>query len=244
MVEGVHFAPDADLADVAWKLVAVNLSDLAAKGAKPEGVLLGYTLGGGEERFIDGLGEALRAFDVPLLGGDTTRSGGVRSFGLTAIGRAICDNVPTRSGAKVGDALWLCGRLGWAMLGFEGNGGEYALALHRPVPLSEDGLALAPFVSAMMDVSDGLLLDARRMAEASGVTLDVHTAHVPVADRSRLIECLTWGDDYALLFTCDAKRCPPVTASPIGFVNPPGAYPLLVDGMPPPSGIALGYQHD
>ena len=243
MVEGIHFAPGADLADVAWKLVATNLSDLAAKGAEPDGVLLSYSLGRDDERFIAGLDEVLRAFGVVLLGGDTTSSGAGRSFGLTAIGRAVFDPVPSRSGANAGDAVWLCGRLGWAMLGFEGKGGEFARALKRPVPLLEEGMAIAPVASAMMDVSDGLLLDATRMAVASGVTLDIHTAHIPVADPARLTDCLSWGDDYALLFTCDAKRSPPVTASSIGIVLPEGAHPLLVDGAPPPRGKKLGYQH-
>lgn len=243
MVEGIHFATDADPADVAWKLVAVNLSDLAAKGARLEGVMLSYALGGGEERFLEGLGNVLRALNIGLLGGDTTASRGPRSFGLTAIGRAVCVPVPSRSHAKPGDALWLCGRLGWAMLGYEGAGGEFAQALHRPVPLIEEGLTLAPVVNAMMDVSDGLLLDATRMAQASGVTIDIATAHLPVADRSRLIDCLTWGDDYALLFTCEAGRAPPVDAVSIGSVGPAGAHPLLIDGTPPAGDLALGYQH-
>lgn len=243
MVEGIHFAPDADLADVAWKLVATNLSDLAAKGAEPDGVLLSYSLGRDDERFIEGLSEVLRAFRVTLLGGDTTSSSAARSFGLTAIGRAVCDAVPSRSGAKAGDAVWLCGRLGWAMLGFEGRGGEFAQALHRPVPLLDEGMALAPVASAMMDVSDGLLLDATRMAVASKVTLDIHTAHIPVADPARLMDCLSWGDDYALLFTCDRNIRPPLSASPIGFVIHESAHPVLVDGSPPPEGMKLGYLH-
>lgn len=243
MVEGIHFTRDADLADVAWKLVATNLSDLAAKGAEPDGVLLSYALGRDDERFIEGLREVLGVFEVTLLGGDTTSSVAARSFGLTAIGRAVCDAVPSRSGAKVGDAVWLCGRLGWAMLGFEGKGGDFAQAFNRPVPLVEEGMALAPVVSAMMDVSDGLLLDATRMAAASGVTLDIHTAHIPVADSARLIDCLSWGDDYALLFTCDPEIGPPLSATPIGFVHAEGAHPVLIDGSPPPEGLKLGYQH-
>jgi thiamine-monophosphate kinase len=243
MVEAVHFTSDADLADVAWKLVATNLSDLAAKGAEPDGVLLSYTLGRDDERFLEGLGDALRTFDVTLLGGDTTSPGGARSFGLTAIGRGACEKVPSRSGARAGDAVWLCGRLGWAMLGFEGKGGEFAQALLRPVPLIEEGMALASRVTAMMDVSDGLLLDASRMALASGVTLDLHTTHIPVADSARMLECLTWGDDYALLFTCDPKISLPVGASQIGFVLPAGAHAVLVDGVPPPAATKLGYQH-
>ncbi len=129
------------------------------------------------------------------------------------------------------------------MLGFEQPDGKHAQAFLRPNPLLEGGLALAPIVSAMMDVSDGLLLDASRMAKASGVTLDLDTAQMDIADRSRLMECLSWGDDYALLFTCDAGLTPPVSASLIGSVIDAGAAPILIDGAPPPPNQRLGYTH-
>jgi thiamine-monophosphate kinase len=243
MAEGTHFSADADLADVAWKLVATNLSDLAAKGAEPDGVLLGYTLGPGDERFLLGLGEALTAFDVSLLGGDTIGAKSGRTFGLTAIGWATHTPVPSRSGAKVGDAVWLCGKLGAAMLGFEQPSGLYGEAFLRPRPLLQEGQALASRVTAMMDVSDGLLLDATRMATASGVTLDLRSTHMEVADRSRLLDCLSWGDDYALLFTCDPKIGVPVTAAPIGTVVAASAHPIMLDGAPPPPAQRLGYLH-
>src|SRR5690606_695667 len=170
----VHFLPSADPADVAWKLVATNLSDLAAKGAAPLGVLLGFMLGEGEARFAEGLAEALRQYDVPLLGGDTSSGGPPRAFGLTAVGRATHRPVPSRSGARVGDGLWLTGRVGAAMMGFEAlrdaTGGD-STAYRRPQPRLAEGRALAPLASAMMDVSDGVLLDAWRLAEASQVSL-------------------------------------------------------------------------
>ena len=119
LVEGVHFLPGADWADVAWKLVATNLSDLAAKGAEPLGVLLGFMLGEGRERFAEGLAEVLEHYGVPLLGGDTVHGGPPRSFGLTALGRATHRPVPARSGAQAGDLLWLTGEVGAAMAGFE-----------------------------------------------------------------------------------------------------------------------------
>ena len=99
MVEGVHWLPGQDPADIAWKLVATNLSDLAAKGAEPIGVLLGYSLGSDNLRFIDGLREVLDAYSVPLLGGDTVGGGAVQAHGLTALGRATCRPVPSRAGA-------------------------------------------------------------------------------------------------------------------------------------------------
>ena len=111
LVEGVHFLPDDPPADVAWKLLAVNLSDLAAKGATPVGVLLGYPLGDADwdRAFVRGLGEALAAFDVPLLlGGDTVK--GPRVLSLTAIGRSAA--APSRSSARPGDGLWVTGVMG------------------------------------------------------------------------------------------------------------------------------------
>lgn len=248
MVEGVHWLPSQDPADVAWKLLATNLSDLAAKGAQPIGVLLGYTLAADNTRFTEGLGAALAHFDVPLLGGDTVRSPGAQTVGLTALGRATCKPVPSRSGARPGDSVWITGPVGAAMLGFEalcaGNASADTSAYRRPFPRLAEGRALAPLVSAMMDISDGLLLDASRMAEASGVTIALDPALIPVpADLppARLREALSWGDDYQLLFTLPPATEPPCHAHRIGVVRAAGSAPLLL-GEAAPSG-QLGYEH-
>jgi thiamine-monophosphate kinase len=252
MVEGVHWLPGQDPADVAWKLVAVNLSDLAAKGAEPLGVLLGYTLGDDDARFLEGLQEALAAFGVPLLGGDTVSGrGGGRAHGLTALGRATHRPVPSRSGARAGDGVWITGPVGGAMLGFEalrggpaGGTGADTAAFRRPVPLLAQGRALAPLVTAMMDVSDGLLLDASRLAQASGVTLSLNSSAVPFPPSlppARRGEALRWGDDYQLLFTLPAAIEPPCPAHRIGTVLPRGDAPLLLDNAVPEGD--LGYIH-
>ncbi|RPF70864.1 thiamine-phosphate kinase [Aurantiacibacter spongiae] len=252
LVEGTHYLPSQDMADVAFRLVATNLSDLASKGAEPLGVLVGHMLGAGDARFVAGLHEALAAFDTPLLGGDTVAGTGARALGLTAIGRATHRPVPARSGAQVGDGLFVTGTLGAAMLGFEalreegkgGGGGGDSSAYRRPRPRLAQGRALAPHVTAMMDVSDGLLLDAFRLAEASGVTLAVQSAAAPVAAPARRYDCLTWGDDYELLFTLPASIAkPPVPATPIGRVEPRGFVPLFVDGEPIANRAGLGYDH-
>lgn len=247
MVEGVHVLAGQDMADVAWKLVAVNLSDLAAKGAEPLGVLLGHMLGEGDERFVEGVREVLEAYDIPLLGGDTVRGSGPRAWGLTALGRATHRPVPSRAGARVGDGLYLTGPVGAALTGFEAlrdrTGGD-STAYRRPVPLLAEGRALAPIASAMMDVSDGLLLDAQRMARASKATMAIDTAAVPIAlPEPRRAEALRWGDDYALLFTAPVGLVLPVQATRIGTVEPAGAHPLLLDGQPPSPDHPLGYQH-
>lgn len=251
MVEGIHWLPEQDPADVAWKLVATNLSDLAAKGAQPLGVLLGYGLGGGEARFLAGLEEVLRAFAVPLLGGDTVRRGASATHGLTALGRATHRPVPSRKGARAGDTLWVTGTLGAAMLGFEalkegqkGSESPEIAAFTRPVPRLAEGRALAPHVTAMMDVSDGLLLDATRLARASGITLAVDSSACPFPaslSPERRRAALSWGDDYELLFTLPAGQAPPVPAACIGKALPPGPAPLLLDGQAP-AGV-LGYEH-
>lgn len=246
MAEGVHFLPGQDPADVAWKLVATNLSDLAAKGAEPVGVLLGYALGPDDARFLEGLGEVLAHYGAPLLGGDTIRADGPRSLGLTAIGRATHRPVPSRGGAKAGDALYLTGPVGAAMLGFEAlrDGSGDSLAYRRPKALLAEGQALAPHVSAMMDVSDGLLLDAARIARASGATLAIDRAEVPVAaPEERRDEALRWGDDYQLLFTAPAAARLPIDAHRIGEVLPGSAIPLLLDGLPLTEADGLGYEH-
>ena len=252
MIENVHWLAGQDPADIAWKLVAVNLSDLASKGAEPIGVLLGYSLGGDDLRFIEGLREALDAFDVPLLGGDTVGGGAVQAHGMTALGRATHRPVPSRSGAKAGDGVWLTGPVGGAMLGFDAvrdgqDDSANRRAFCRPLPLLAEGRTLAPLVTAMMDVSDGLLLDAARLAEASAVTLALDCAAVPLAEgvaaAGRADEALRWGDDYQLLFTLPVGIQPPVPAAKIGEVGRPGAAPLLLDGAPPDPARPLGYLH-
>ena len=252
MVEGVHWLPGQDPADIAWKLVAVNLSDLASKGAELLGVLLGYSLGGDDLRFIEGLREALDAFDVPLLGGDTVGGGAVQAHGMTALGRATHRPVPSRSGARVGDGVWLTGTVGGAMLGFDAvrtgiDDPANREAFCRPVPLLAEGRALAPCVTAMMDVSDGLLLDASRLGEASGVTLALVGAAIPLADgvkqAGRGDEALRWGDDYQLLFTLPPGTQSPVPATQMGEVREPDLSPLLLDGAPPDPAQSLGYLH-
>lgn len=249
MVEGVHWLPGQDPADIAWKLVATNLSDLAAKGAEPVGVLLGYALDTDDARFVTGLREVLDTYGVPLLGGDTVGGDGRRSIGLTALGRATCTPVPSRSGARAGDTLWLTGVVGAAMLGFEalkaGNTAADTSTFRRPAPRLADGRALAPMVSAMMDVSDGLLLDSTRMARASGVSFAITRAAVPVPaslPSHRVDEAMAWGDDYELLFTLPKGVAPPCPAHHIGAALESGNNPVLIDGQPPAG--KLGYEHD
>ena len=224
IVEGVHFLPDDAPQDVAWKLVAVNLSDLAAKGAAPVGVLVGYSLGESDwdAAFVEGLGKALRHFGIILIGGDTVRApaGAPRSLGLTAIGRAPTGGAPSRSGMRPGDRLWVTGTIGDAGVGLAMRLGQVdpvdlcLAAYARPQPQLTFGLAVSPHVHAMMDLSDGLLIDAQRMAEASGCAIALMLENVPLSQGllavrpdvlDTRIAAATAGDDYQLFFAAAAE---------------------------------------
>ena len=218
IAEGVHFLAFDPPASVGWKLVAVNLSDLAAKGATPAGGLLSLTLSGEsdwEAQFLTGVEAACESYALPLIGGDTIAlpDGAPRVLGLTAIGRAG-EQVPHRAGARPGDKLWLVGTLGdsaagLALLLADRNAtGALVDVYRRPVPQLEAGKALASKAHAMMDISDGLLLDALRMAQASGCAAVIELNRLPLsADfttaRGESLEArqfaATGGDDYALL---------------------------------------------
>lgn len=263
IAEGVHFLPESDPADIGWRLVAVNLSDLASSGAKPLGVLMGYSLSGDagwDARFVEGVTQALSAYDVPLLGGDTVglSAGAQRSMGLTALGLAPTCGAPTRSGAKAGDALWVTGVIGDAGAGLalaERGLTEPASLLrahNRPAPQLADGQALAPVVHAMMDVSDGLLVDAGRLAHASGVSVTITLDTVPLSadyasvrgdDLEARIWAATAGDDYQLLFALADDDEPPVTATRVGICGEGKGLSLTMDGADVPLPERLGYLH-
>ena len=235
IAEGVHFLSSDPPASVGWKLVAVNLSDLAAKGAEPAGALLSMTLGedsAWDAEFLTGVEHACESYGLPLIGGDTIAlpPGNARVLGLTAIGRAGA-HVPDRSGGRPGDRLWLVGTVGDAAAGLRQlladrrASGPLVDIYRRPVPLLALGRELAPHAHSMMDVSDGLLLDARRMAEASRCLAeialeclaisDAFVAAVGDDDEARLFAA-TGGDDYALLAALPPELDPATLCLPSG----------------------------
>jgi thiamine-monophosphate kinase len=270
LVEGVHFLPGDPPGDVAWKLLAVNLSDLAAKGAKPAGVLMGYSLRGEPDwdaACVAGLGRGLAAFDVPLLGGDTVSvpAEAPRTFGLTAIGIAE-GPVPSRSGARPGDQLWVSGTIGDAGAGLRILLGELeghaplVERYRRPRPRLEAGQRLAPLVGAMMDVSDGLLIDTSRMAEASGAQARIDLAHVPLSnalgaaggDQAARLAAASAGDDYELLFAAAPGQAEAILTlsgevglpfTRIGSFAAGAGLVLLDGGIPLPLPERLGWEH-
>jgi thiamine-monophosphate kinase len=218
IAEDVHFRGDDPPASVGWKLVAVNLSDLAAKGASPAGALLAMSLSGTERwdgEFLTGVEHACESYGLPLIGGDTIAlpKGAPKVFGMTVIGRAAA-RVPDRAGGEPDDALWLVGTLGDAAAGLaqlqsdRNASGPLVDIYRRPIPQLSAGQALAPHAHAMMDVSDGLLLDAKRMAEASGCAIAIDLDQLPLSsafvaerggDLAARLFAATGGDDYALL---------------------------------------------
>ncbi len=259
LVEGVHFLPDDPPQDVAWKLVATNLSDIAGKGARPEGLLLNYPLSddGWDRAFLEGLAEVLSACGTGLLGGDTVTlpAGAPRILTVTAFGGDT--PAPPRGGAGENDALWVTGTIGDAGAGLaiaRGAAGPAALAARyrRPVPRLAEGRVLSRVAHAMMDVSDGLLIDAARMAEASGLAVEIDLAAVPLSaeyrrhsgdDRAARLAAATAGDDYELLFAMPANVRPAVAATHLGRFRHGTGLHLYDDGVAVPLPARLGYLH-
>jgi thiamine-monophosphate kinase len=235
IAEGVHFLPFDPPASVGWKLVTVNLSDLAAKGAAPAAALLSLTIAGDgewEDEFITGVEAACESYALPLIGGDTIAlpDGAPRVLGLTAIGHAG-ECVPNRSGGEPGDRLWLIGTIGESAAGLEQlredpkATGPLIDVYRRPVPQLVAGKVLAPHANAMMDVSDGLLLDALRLAEASGCVAEIELDELPLSeglvhvlgdDLDARLFAATGGDDYALLAALPADLDPSTLSLPTG----------------------------
>jgi len=231
MVAGVHFLPKDPIDLVARKLLRVNLSDLAAKGARPVGYFLGCvwpvkTNRAAIEQFAEGLREDQALFNIALYGGDTTAHR-VKSAPLTLsatfFGTAPRAGVTARASARPGDDLYVSGTIGDAGLGLmalrrEGKflAADKAPLIHRyqlPSPRLKLGAALANVASAAIDVSDGLLADAGHMARASGVRLEIDAGAIPLSaparrwlaaqsDRDAALGALAgFGDDYEILFT-------------------------------------------
>jgi len=214
---GVHFPEDTAPADVGWKSLAVNLSDLAAMGAEPAWCTLSLSLPGGDARwvdgFLDGFLELARAHGVALVGGDTTR--GPLSISVTVHGFAMPGRVLRRDAARVGDDLWVSGTPGdaaGALVQWRDGATRDAFLrsrLDRPTPRLALGLALADVANACIDVSDGLLADLAHVCRASQVGARVELDRLPASDAlrtafddaARPALQATGGDDYELCFT-------------------------------------------
>lgn len=240
MVEGVHFLPDIDPGLLARKLLRVNLSDLAAMGAEP----LGYSLVLGLPRrigeawiaaFVAGLAADQQAFGLPLTGGDSVSTPGPIMLSVTALGRVPIGLALGRSGAQVGDQIWVTGTLGDARLALAyrlakteaeapppprdpAHADALATRLDCPSPRLSAGQALRGRATAALDISDGLGGDLGHILTASavGAVLDLEAIPLSPAVRDVLDQAPAWrqtvlsgGDDYELLFTAPPGRAPP-----------------------------------
>jgi thiamine-monophosphate kinase len=191
LVEGVHFRLDwIAWRDLGFRAAAVNLSDLAASGAVPEALIVTFAAPADTElEHVVELYEGIADAGVPVHGGDTTRADSLL-VSVTAIGRS--KRVPGRAGARPGDTVVVTGPLGAAGAAF--RRGAY---LRPPIRL-EEGRCLAATAHALMDVSDGLALDAARMAERSHVRIEIDLDRVPLGEGAELAD-LGFGEDYELL---------------------------------------------
>ena len=226
MVEGVHFLADDPPAQVAQKLLRVNLSDLAAMGADTLCYLLAIARPSTLDddwlpRFCEGLAEDQAEFEVHLLGGDTVSTPGPLTLSLTALGTVPEGQALRRAGAKADDDLYVSGTLGDAALGLQVLRGKLepaaAAAVYlsdryrRPQPRLALGAALRAVAHAAIDVSDGLLADLGHIAEASGVGAVVWAEVLPLSPAAQDLAgardaALAGGDDYELLFTAPPAR--------------------------------------
>ena len=229
IVEGVHFLPDDPAFDVARKLLRVNLSDLAAMGARPRAYLLGLAI---PERvgfdwlreFARGLSSDQAHFGISLVGGDTTTTGGPPCLSLTVIGEVEPGRARLRSNAVAGEHIYVSGTIGDAALGLRALQGEdvgmsesdrEALIARYRVPEPRLDLGRLLPAGAAIDVSDGLVADIGHVCAASGLGAVIEANRVPLSGAARgalergsvgIVDLLTGGDDYELVFTAPADR--------------------------------------
>jgi thiamine-monophosphate kinase len=197
LVEGVHFRFDLlDWHELGFRAAAVNISDLSASGAEP--LALVVTLAAPDLDGAVALYEGLAEAGIPVRGGDTTKADSV-VITVTALGRS--ERVPGRAGAQPGDVLVVTGPLGGAGAAFRDN------KLLRPPIRTGEGRELARVAHAMLDLSDGLGLDAGHIADRSGCRLVIDLDRVPLADGATLVD-VSFGEDYELLAA---------TPDPLGF---------------------------
>ena len=232
LVEGRHFLPTVDPRALGHKALAVNLSDLAACGARPLAFSLSLALPTADETFLAPFARGLLALaerhDCELVGGDTTR--GPLTIAITAFGEIASGTALLRSGARAGDDLWVSGTLGDARLALEVLRGTVAIAgdgfarlrraMEEPVPRVALGRALVGIASSAIDVSDGLVGDLGHVLRRSGVGAVVEVDALPrsadLAGQDEVLqrECLlAGGDDYELVFTAAAERRDTVAAA-------------------------------
>ena len=228
IAQGVHFFADDAPADIGWKALAVNVSDLIAKGATPHAYLMSLAFPSAPDpewlaRFAEGLGQAQSEFGLHLIGGDTSRRPGPVSITITALGLVPEGSMVKRGGARPGDHIFVSSTLGNAALGLKlrANAPEtkmWPLEAHertalirrylRPTPQLGLVPVLRAHARAAMDISDGLIKDLGRMTELSGVGAEIYANRLPLsatvakvlaAHPGEIVAVVAGGDDYEVL---------------------------------------------
>lgn len=225
LVAGTHFFSDAAPYDIGWKSLAVNVSDMAAMGAQAKWATLAIALPKVNEawlaEFSRGFFACANAFNIDLIGGDTTR--GPLNISVTIMGEVPAGKALQRDGAQVGDDVWVSGTLGDAALALailqqryqtdqswpKDELTKWLTSLHRPQPRAALGLALRDIATSCIDISDGLLADLGHILKASNCGAEISLEHLPVSryhlnhlNEASIQQCvLAGGDDYELCFT-------------------------------------------
>lgn len=231
LVAGTHFFADADPCKLGWKSLAVNLSDMAAMGAKPKWATLAISLPENNTTwlglFSQGFFSCAEAFEVDLIGGDTTRGPlniCVQIMGEVPVGQAI-----KRSGAQVDDDIWVSGKLGCAALALAhlqrkeqivNSLSHHLQALHSPQPRVALGIALRGLANSCLDISDGLISDLGHITTASNVGAEIYLETIPTSTyikkhlKTSAFQhyVLAGGDDYELCFTAPQRRSADILA--------------------------------
>lgn len=263
VVEGVHFLPGTAPDLVARKLLRVNLSDLAAKGAEPFGYLLAVSWPADWDEaaraaFAQGLAEDQARFGIGLLGGDTVFTPGPMTASVTALGYA--PRAVRRSGARPGDLLMVSGTIGDGWLGLQAAQGELELGADHlrelearyvlPDPRLGARAVLRAHATAALDVSDGLIADVGHLAGASGVRVRLDLERTPVSegatawlggqpDRAKALEALAaGGDDYEVAFTMAPESLPDVLAA----ADSAGAPFSVIGAVEAGEGVVVTYR--
>jgi len=265
MVIARHFVAETPAYDLAYKLVTVNVSDMAAMAATPRWMTLNLSLASVDEAwleaFSDGLFAAAKHYAVTLVGGDVVRSGEL-NLGLQIMGTVAVDTFLRRSTAQIGDDIYVTGSLGLAasavacLQQHSNDHGKLtaaqSLALYRPNINLDFARGLVGLSHAAMDLSDGLLLDLQRLCAASQVGAVIQLEKLPLADLVDELMALTGGEDYGLLFTASpaaAKKIAKLADEQacavhcIGSITKGRELSLVRDGLRQPMPANLGFDH-
>jgi thiamine-monophosphate kinase len=255
MVEGVHFKPHTHPAHLGHKILAVNLSDLAAMGATPAWVTLALTLPEANPAWLEAFGSGFfslaEQFQVELIGGDLTRgplSMTVGAYGLVPPGLAL-----RRDTAKPLDKIFVSNTLGDAAFGLTSANPFFLKKLETPIPEITLGESLRNTAHACIDVSDGLIADLSHILAKSGVGATIFTHKIPLSEELKkhtdyekaLTLALSGGDDYVLCFTVPPKNAHKISSkcTEIGFITENPEFRILNEDSSTYSPITAGYQH-